>query len=156
VTQASMLRGRERRHSSARYLPFMDERGAELLNTRLGEAFTLALNLHSELADEDGELPDAPLARQLELFLSGGLASGQRVLVSVWGTGRVFPEGLNVSPGTILKHGQTEFAWLIQLDQPFGEHEVVNLPAVHLRALEPEEERYGSGPRGRPSALAGE
>jgi hypothetical protein len=131
----------------------MEERGPEHLSQQLSLAFALAKRLYAELANEDGELPESEFNSDLEQFLTGGLHSNQRVFVTCWGTGRIFPEGLNTSPGTILKHGQTEWAWLVKLDQPFGEEEVVNLPAVYMRALEPEEERLQSGPRSRPSPL---
>ncbi len=78
----------------------------------------------------------ARLSGQLELFLGGGLSSGDRVEVLVSGTGKTFPKGMNRRTGRVLKSGHTEYALLVELDEPLLEELVINISPLHLRRLD--------------------
>lgn len=97
------------------------------LATRLEETWSIVSQLREKLDQADPDLAE------LDAWLDGGFNDDDQVQVTVVGTGRAFPAGLHERRGRVLKRGQTPWSWLVALDQPIGEEQVVNLPSVCLR-----------------------
>jgi hypothetical protein len=118
------------------------------LATRLEETWSIVSQLREKLDESDPDLPE------LDAWLDGGFQNDDQVQVTVVGTGRAFPAGLHERKGRVLKRGHTPWCWLVQLEQPIGEDQVVNLPSICLRLVDVEApQKVAAEPRGRVSPL---